>query len=47
VRPAASRPAHSSPTTTARYAAYDKSQLADVMKALDEQWQASRNETPD
>jgi integrase/recombinase XerC len=29
---------HSSPTTTARYAAYDKSQVADVVKAMDEQW---------
>lgn len=29
---------HGSPTTTARYAAYDKSQTADMIKAMDEQW---------
>jgi integrase/recombinase XerC len=29
---------HSSPTTTARYAAWDKSQTVDMVKAMDEQW---------
>ena len=29
---------HSSPTTTARYAAYDKSQTVDMVRAMDEAW---------
>jgi integrase/recombinase XerC len=29
---------HSSPNTTARYAAYDKSQTIDMVRAMDEQW---------
>jgi integrase len=31
---------HSSPQTTARYAAYDKSQTVDMVKAMDEAWSA-------
>ncbi len=29
---------HGSPQTTARYAAYDKSQTVDMVKAMDETW---------
>lgn len=33
---------HSSPTTTARYAAYDKSNEAEMVKAMDEAWDRAR-----
>jgi integrase/recombinase XerC len=37
---------HGSPNTTARYAAYDKSQTVDMVKAMDEGWRGEESSSP-